>query len=102
MYVFVKNSGEYKEAEQFIAHDQQVAKVIGKVQRVDFKFWRGFEHIESNGGHARYWFDVTTDQGVFSMQVYLRKCDGRWQVKTVDIHARTGIKTSISFDHTTC
>jgi hypothetical protein len=94
IYLSVKNSLEYKVAEQFVAHDPQVTNIIGKVHHTDFKFWSGFESIDGNGGHAKFRFNAVTDQGVFTVQVYLICSAEKWQVKAVDIYTRNGVKIS--------
>jgi len=88
IFIIAKNSYEYEVTEQFIAHDPQVAAIIGKVQQVNFKYWKGFESVDGNGGHAKFWFSATTEKGKFTILIYLRNCSEEWLVETVDIYAQ--------------
>ena len=97
LYLVTINSEDYEEAERFVAQDARVAASIGHVKKTDFKFWSGFESATSGGGgHANYSFEATTDQGVFTIEVHLRRASGTWRVEAADVRARDGTQTRIA------
>lgn len=96
LYLITINSEDYEQAERFVAQDARVAASIGQVKKTDFKFWSGFESATSGGGgHASYSFEATTDKGVFTIDVHLRRASGKWRVEAADIRGRDGAQNRI-------
>lgn len=93
IYLVAKNTNAYKEAVRFVEQDARVAGSIGKVQKTDFKFWSGFEFTSSN---AHFSIEVTSDKGVFVVDVYLSCVAGIWHVRAADIRARDDSLTRIT------
>jgi hypothetical protein len=96
LYFVAIFSEDYETAEQFVAHDSRVSASIGKVQRVNFKFWDGFDSVGGNGGSASYSFNAITDKGEFVIEVHLRCSAGIWRVEAADIRAHDGALTHIA------
>lgn len=96
LYLVTINSEDYEEAERFVSQDTRVAASIGRVQKTDFKFWSGFESATSGGGgHASYVFEATTDKGIFTVDVRLRRASGTWRMEAANIRGRDGTQNLI-------
>jgi len=96
LYVVERNSDSYEAAERFLATDVRVVASVGSVTRIDFKFWEGFEVVgSSNGGTARYTFEVTGSKGVSIVEVILRSSLGVWRVVTADVRTSDGATSRI-------
>ncbi len=95
LYLVTVNGEDYETAKRFVAQDARVAVTIGKVRRVDLKFWRGFESVGGNGGHASYSFDATSDKGEFLVEVRLGNIAGAWRVEAADIRGQDGTLTHV-------
>lgn len=96
LYVVTINSEDYETAKKFVAQDTRVASVIGKVKRVGFKVWDGFESVGGNGGYAKYSFSVTSDKGEFVIEVRLNCVGDVWNIKAADIRTRDGTQSHIN------
>ena len=92
VYLVTINSEDYEEAERFISQDARVADSIGRVIKTTFEPWKGFEF---GGGKASYSFEATTDKGVFTIDVRLRRASGKWHIEDADIRGRDGMQSRI-------
>lgn len=88
LYFVAKNTDSYLEAEHFVRNDQTVRDAVGKVNAVDFAFWRGFEFSAYDGnGHADFSFYVAGDNANGIVMVRLRSIKDSWSVDDVSIEA---------------
>jgi hypothetical protein len=88
VYLVAKNTDAYAEAERFVLRDERVAQSIGNVEKVEFKFWRGFEFGSDDTNFA---FQARTNKGVFDLVVRLRSAGQVWRVDSVNISGPNGL-----------
>ncbi|MEF9388220.1 hypothetical protein V4890_21730 [Ralstonia solanacearum species complex bacterium KE056] len=95
LYLITVNGEDYETAKKFVAQDAHIAATTGKVRRVGFKFWSGFESVGGNGGHASYSFNAASDKGEFLVEVRLGHVAGAWRVEAADIRGQDGTLTHV-------
>ncbi len=84
-YLVTISNESYEEAKLFITQDARVVAAIGQVKKIEFKFWSNYGFVESSSsGHADYLFAATTDQGVFTIGISLRKTSGLWHIEAAE------------------
>lgn len=93
LYLVTKNTAAYEEAERFVSTDARIVDSIGRVSRVEFKFWKGFEFT---GSDATFSFEATSEKGAFTVDVRLRCVAGKWRVETVDIRTQNRLEKRIA------
>jgi hypothetical protein len=92
LYFVTKSTEAYEEAERFVSADARVVDAIGRISRVEFKFWEGFEFT---GSEANFSYEVMSEKGAFTIEVHLRKTSGKWHTETASIRAQNGMEKRI-------
>jgi len=87
LYFVATHSKAYEEATQFISSDTRVGQSIGRVNRVEFKFWKGFEFTDRR---ANFSFEAKSEVGIFDVDIYLSCAVEKWRVEWVDIRSQSG------------